>query len=153
MGGASVFGDTSGMATANQEAARSRAEKRRVFVVEDHEFMRRNIVAMLERDPTLGVCGVADDVPAALADITRLKPDLVLTDLALKNSNGLELIKTLRGRDAMMPIVATTMFDVQVNSRAARAMRATAFVAKQDGPEAMISVIHAALCGPASPAA
>jgi DNA-binding NarL/FixJ family response regulator len=112
--------------------------------------MCRTIVAALEREPVLSVCGVADSVPTALAAIFALHPDLVLTDLTLKSSSGLDLIQALRSRAPALPVVATTMFDVRANERQARAAGAAAFASKQDGPDALVAAVYSALSsGPA----
>lgn len=116
--------------------------KNRIYVVEDHPFMRRTIVAALERDPRLAVCGEAENAMEAFAAIVTLHPDLVLTDIELKSSSALDLIKTLRAHAPALPIVATTMFNVGVNERLVRAAGAAGFVAKQDGPERLITVVH-----------
>ena len=116
--------------------------KRKVFVIEDHELMRRSIVEALEREPDLTVCGQAEDAPEALVAIESLHPDLVLTDIQLKSSSGLDLIKNLRAQSPGLPIIATTMFDVRRNERLARAAGASSFVAKQDGPEKLVATVH-----------
>ena len=66
----------------------------------------------------------------------------MLADIQLKSSSGLDLIKAIRAHAPELPIVATTMFDVQRTERLARAAGATAFVAKQDGPEKLIATVH-----------
>lgn len=119
--------------------------KQKIFVVEDHPLMRKSIVAALEREPDLAVCGQAEDAPDALAAIVSLQPDLVLTDLELKNSSGLDLIKALRARSAELPILAITLFDVDRNARLACAAGASAFVPKHDGPERLIAITRALL--------
>ena len=116
--------------------------KRKVFVIEDHELMRRSIVEALEREPDLTVCGQAEDAPEALVAIESLHPDLVLTDIQLKSSSGLDLIKNLRAQSPGLPSIATTMFDVRRNERLARAAGASSFVAKQDGPEKLVATVH-----------
>ena len=116
--------------------------KRRIFVVEDHGLMRRSIVEALERESDLTVCGQADDAQAALAAVESLRPDLVLTDVELKSSSGLDLIKALRERSPETPVVATTMFDAHRTERQARAIGAAGFVAKQDGPEKLIAAVR-----------
>lgn len=116
--------------------------KKRVLVVEDHPLMRRSLVEAIERETDLMVCGQAQDAEDALAAIPLLLPHLVLTDIQLKSSSGLDLIKAIRAHAPELPIVATTMFDVQRTERLARAAGATGFVAKQDGPEKLISTVH-----------
>lgn len=117
----------------------------RIFVVEDHPFMRRSIVAALERESGLVVCGQSDDAPDALAAIDALHPDLVLTDLELKSSSGLDLIRTLNGRDDSPRVVAISMFDGFENQRRAIAAGACGFVAKQHGPGPMVDAVRVAL--------
>src|ERR1035441_6515837 len=95
--------------------------------------MRRSIVEAIEREPDLAVCGQAEDASVALAAILSLPPNLVLTDIQLKSSSGLDLIKFLRARLPVLPIVATTMFDVRRTERVVRAAGASAFVAKGGG--------------------
>lgn len=107
--------------------------------------MRRTMVEALEREAGFVVCGEADDVPAALAAITGQPPDIVLTDLALKSSSGLDLIQTLRVQHPALPVVATTMFNVRAGERQARAAGAAAFASKQDGPDALVTAIRSAL--------
>jgi DNA-binding NarL/FixJ family response regulator len=121
-----------------------RCPKRRVFVVEDHPLMRRSIVEAILREPDLTVCGQAEDEPEVLA-IVSLQPDVVLTDIQLKSSNGLDLIKALRARLTALPIVATTMFDVRRTERLARAAGASGFVSKENGPDQLVATIREVL--------
>lgn len=127
---------------------KSRGRKQRVFLVEDHSLMRRSIIEAIEREPDLTVCGQAEDAPAALAAILSLPPDVVLTDIRLRSSSGLDLIKSLRERLPALPIVATTMFDVRQIERLAHAAGASGFVAKGDGPDKLFAALRQALnCG------
>lgn len=116
--------------------------KNRVFVIEDHPLMRRSIVEAIERESDLTVCGQAEDAKEALAAIASLRPDVVLTDIQLKSSSGLDLIKELHAHAPALPVIATTMFDVRRNERLARAAGASAFVAKQDGPDKLVAAVH-----------
>jgi DNA-binding NarL/FixJ family response regulator len=119
--------------------------KKRIFLVEDHPLMRRSIVEAIEREPDLMVCGQAVDAPTAQDAILSLQPDVVLTDIQLKSSSGLELIKYIHALLPLLPIVATTMFDVRRTERLVRAAGATGFVSKGDGPDALIAIIREAL--------
>ena len=67
---------------------------------------------------------------------------MVLTDIQLKSSSGLDLIRFLRARLPVLPIIATTMFDVRGTERLVRAAGASAFVAKGDGPEQLTAVLR-----------
>jgi DNA-binding NarL/FixJ family response regulator len=125
-------------------SAGPRDPKRRVFVVEDHPLMRRSIVEAIEREPDLTVCGQAEDAPEVPV-IVSLQPDVVLTDIQLKSSSGLDLIRGLRARLTALPIVATTMFDVRRTERLARAAGASGFVSKENGPDQLVATIREVL--------
>jgi DNA-binding NarL/FixJ family response regulator len=119
--------------------------KKYIFVVEDQAAVREGIVETLNREADLGVCGEADDVPPALSAIPHTHPDLVLTDIKLKTSNGLQLIRELRRLYPTLPIVAMTLFDPVGCERQAVAAGATSFALKQEGADKLISVIRKAL--------
>jgi DNA-binding NarL/FixJ family response regulator len=119
--------------------------KKRVFLVEDHSLMRRSIIEAIEREPDLSVCGQAEDAPAALAAILSLPPDVVLTDIRLRSSSGLDLIKSLHERLPALPIVATTMFDARQIERLAHTAGASGFVAKGDGPDKLFAALRGAM--------
>lgn len=104
--------------------------------------MRRSLVEALEREPDLAVCGQAEDAQEAFAAIVSLQPDIVLTDIQLKSSSGLDLIKALRAQSSALPIIATTMFDGRRNERLARLAGASDFASKQEGPEKLIATVR-----------
>jgi two-component system response regulator DevR len=116
--------------------------KKRVFVVDEHELMRRSIVEAIRRESDLDVCGQAGHAQQALAAIVLLQPDIVLTDIELKSSSGLDLIRVLRGNSPDLLIIATTMFDGLRNEQLAVAAGASGFVSKDHGPERLIATIH-----------
>ena len=119
--------------------------KKKVFVVEDQAAVREGIVESLNRETDLRVCGEADDLQPALTAIQAAQPDLVLTDLQLKSSLGLDLIRELRRLYPTLPVVAMTMFDPIGYEKQARASGATGFAVKQEGAGKLIEVIRDAL--------
>lgn len=119
--------------------------KSRVFVVEDHPLMRRSLMEAIQREADLTVCGHAEDAQEAFAAVVSLQPDIVITDIQLKTSSGLDFIEAIRAHAPCLPVVATTMFDVERMERLASAAGASAFVAKQDGPGKLIQVVRNSL--------
>ena len=119
--------------------------KKRVFVVEDHAAVRQGIVETINRETDLVVCGEADEVSLALESLSTASADLVLIDIQLKSSSGLELIRELRRLFPALPTVGMTMFDPVRYERQARAAGASGFVVKQEGAEQMLAAIRRAL--------
>nr|NIL98899.1 response regulator [Planctomycetales bacterium]NIP71074.1 response regulator [Planctomycetales bacterium] len=85
--------------------------KTRVLIVEDHDLVRRGLAALIDGDPELEVCGHAVDVDSALRLLKTAKPTLMIIDLSLKNSNGLELIKKVRAKDDNILMLVSSMHD------------------------------------------
>ena len=137
--------DESSAAAGAFDVPDSGSMKIRVFVIEDHPLMRRSLVEAIERETDLTVCGQAEDAEEAFSAVVSALPDIVLTDIQLKSSSGLDFIKAIRAHSPALPVVATTMFDVQRTERLARAAGASAFVAKQDGPGKLIEVVRDSL--------
>jgi DNA-binding NarL/FixJ family response regulator len=119
--------------------------KKKIFVVEDHAAVRQGIVETINRETDLLVCGEADDVAFALAVISTASADLVLIDIQLKSSSGLELIRELRRLFPVLPTIGMTMFDAVRYEKQARAAGASSFFVKQDGPEKMLAAVRLAL--------
>ncbi|HXG49631.1 MAG TPA: response regulator transcription factor [Methylomirabilota bacterium] len=117
----------------------------KVFVVEDHPAVRQGIIETINRDGGLTVCGEAEDVQPALAAIEAAMPQLVLVDIQLKSSSGLDLIRVLHERFPALPVIAMTMFDPVRYEKQARAAGASAFIVKQEGADKMLEIIHSVL--------
>lgn len=66
-----------------------------VFLVDDHEIVRRGIIDLLSADPELDVVGEAGSVAQALARIPALQPDVAVLDVRLPDGNGIELCREL----------------------------------------------------------
>ncbi|WP_410659090.1 response regulator [Amycolatopsis sp. lyj-112] len=70
----------------------------RVFLVDDHEVVRRGVADMLEEDAALNVVGQAATFSQALARIPALRPDVAVLDVRLPDGNGVELARELRSK-------------------------------------------------------
>lgn len=67
----------------------------KVFLVDDHEIVRRGLIELLGADEELEVVGEAGSVAQALARIPALKPDVAVLDVRLPDGNGIELCRDL----------------------------------------------------------
>ncbi|WP_017600689.1 response regulator [Nocardiopsis lucentensis] len=70
----------------------------RVLLVDDQPLVRAGVRALLERDEDIEVVGESGDGRAALADIGRLRPDVVLLDLQMPSVDGLAVLRELERR-------------------------------------------------------
>ncbi|HWC84059.1 MAG TPA: response regulator transcription factor, partial [Pseudonocardiaceae bacterium] len=69
-----------------------------VFLVDDHEVVRRGVAELLNEEPGLRVIGQASSVTEALARIPALRPDVAVLDIRLPDGNGVELCRDLRSK-------------------------------------------------------
>ncbi|QWF84476.1 DNA-binding transcriptional activator DevR/DosR [Amycolatopsis sp. CA-230715] len=85
-----------------------------VFLVDDHEVVRRGVADLLESDPELTVIGEAASVGQALARIPALRPDIAVLDVRLPDGNGIELCRELRSKlPELHCLMLTTFTDEQ----------------------------------------
>ncbi|OAH57125.1 LuxR family transcriptional regulator [Dietzia cinnamea] len=85
-----------------------------VFLVDDHEVVRRGLVEVLHADPTLEVVGEAGSYAQAMARIPALAPDVALLDVRLPDGNGIELCRELLDRvDGLRCLILTSFTDDQ----------------------------------------
>jgi two-component system response regulator DevR len=67
-----------------------------VFLVDDHELVRRGVAELVDDEPDLTVVGQASSVAEALARVPALRPDVAVLDVRLPDGNGVELCRDLR---------------------------------------------------------
>jgi YesN/AraC family two-component response regulator len=70
--------------------------KTSVFLVDDHPLVRQGLTQIINNESDLEVTGEAADAAQALTDISKQTPDLVIADISLRGTNGLELIKNIK---------------------------------------------------------
>lgn len=103
-----------------------------IFVVDDNVFVREALVMLIEVEPDLAICGVAESAAEALDVLLSVEPDLVLTDFSLPGLSGIELIKRL---GAVKPEQSVAIFSAHaepVCAEQALAAGARGFILKED---------------------
>lgn len=85
-----------------------------VFMVDDHEMVRRGLIDLLGTDPDLTIVGEAANCSQALARIPALAPDVAVLDISLPDGNGIELCRDLLARvDGLRCLMLTSFTDEQ----------------------------------------
>jgi DNA-binding NarL/FixJ family response regulator len=119
--------------------------KARVFLVDDHPLVREHLTALIQREVDLEVCGEAADAPTALALISRQSPDLVILDISLKQSNGLELIKDLKQRWPKLPVLVLSMHDEMLYAERSLRAGALGYITKEEATVSVLSAVRKVL--------
>lgn len=92
--------------------------------------MRLGLTELLSHEPDLTVCGEAEDVEGGLVVIEETRPDLVVVDVSLKESNGLDLVRLLRERKDPPPTLVASVHDEALFASRALAAGARGYVHK-----------------------
>ena len=110
-------------------------------------MVREHLAALLHREPDLVVCGEAEDAPEALARIGELKPDLVIMDISLKQSHGLELLKDLKAQQPKIPVLVLSMHEESLYADRVLGAGAMGYITKQQATRNILSAVRKVLAG------
>jgi len=128
-------------------AALRATETLRVFIVEDHPITRAGLCTIINREHDLAVCGEADDAPSALSLIASTRPSILVTDITLKTSNGIELIKNVLALLPDLSILAMSMHDERVYAERALRAGARGYLMKKEATEYILPAIRTIIGG------
>jgi DNA-binding NarL/FixJ family response regulator len=134
-------------AAARSNANNQRGFKRRVLIVDDHPLMRQGLAQLINQQTDLMVCGEAEDVPGALEQTANLKPDVVIVDLSLKGSDGIELIGILHSRHAQIPLLVLSMHDETLYAERALKAGAWGYIMKQEATNQVLNALRRVMLG------
>lgn len=103
----------------------------RVFLLDDHEIVRRGVADLLNREPDMTVVGEAGTAAAALTTIEACAPDVAVLDVRLGDGNGIEVCRDVRSQfPDISCLILTSFSDDQAVIDAAMA-GASGYVLKQ----------------------
>ncbi|MDI6716758.1 MAG: response regulator transcription factor [Actinomycetota bacterium] len=86
-------------------------EKIRILLADDHEFVRESIHKLLENEPNLEVVGEASDGEQMVALADKLKPDIIIADVAMPKLNGIEATKQIKKANPSVGILVFTAYN------------------------------------------
>jgi DNA-binding NarL/FixJ family response regulator len=121
--------------------------KKTIFLVDDHPIVRKGLAQLIDSEPDLIVIGQGEDAYGALRAIREVSPNLVLVDVSLKDSDGIELLKELKAQSPELPVLVVSMHDESLYAERALRAGAGGYVMKQEPPEVLLSAIRAVLRG------
>jgi two-component system, NarL family, response regulator DevR len=103
----------------------------RVFLVDDHEVVRRGLKDLIEAAEGMSVVGEAETAEQALSLLPRTDPDVAVLDVRLPDGDGVELCRELKSRSEHLKALMLTSFDDEEALMNAVMAGAAGYVLKQ----------------------
>jgi DNA-binding NarL/FixJ family response regulator len=121
--------------------------KSRILLVDDHAVVRFGISQLINRQPDMEICGEEEDATRAMTAIAALKPDLVIADISLKDSSGLELMRNIKAQYPKLPVLIFSIHDEAVYGEIAFRAGALGYLMKGEAVEKVLVSIRRILDG------
>jgi DNA-binding NarL/FixJ family response regulator len=135
------------MPQAKQNQPQTKDRRTRILLVDDHAVVRYGIAQLVNRENDLMVCGEEEEASKALGTITTLKPDLVIADISLKDSSGLELMRNIKAQDPKLPVLVVSAHDESIYAEIAFRAGALGYLMKDQALERIVPAIRRVLSG------
>ena len=119
----------------------------RVLVVDDHPLFRDGVTALLASVADTEVVGTAGDGDAAVREATLTRPDVILMDLDLPGTSGLEATRRIAKASPESAVLVLSMLDDDESVLAAMRAGARGYVLKGAGQEELLAAIRAVAAG------
>jgi len=121
--------------------------RHKILLVEDHPIFRLGLAELINNEDDLVVVGGAESLNQALAAVEDLSPDLVVADITLHESDGIDLVKELSRRYKNLPVLILSMHDEFLYAERALRAGARGYIMKQEAMESIVSAIRNVLDG------
>ena len=122
-------------------------EKIKIMLVEDHPIFRMGMTELINREQDMEVCGHGEDVAGARTVIEKHRPDIVVVDLSLKNSNGLDLVKEINDQYPQISCLVLSMHDESLHAERCILAGAKGYIMKQEASTSVVKAIREILAG------
>src|SRR6202011_4712294 len=126
--------------SATHPHANQSVRRRRILVIDDGDSVR-NIIRIFLEHAGFEVCGEAADGVQAIEQAKKLKPDLIVLDLAMPRMNGAEAASVLSATMPKVPIVLLTLYKNVLGTVLASAVGVKAIIDKTDGMDKLVVLV------------
>jgi DNA-binding NarL/FixJ family response regulator len=132
---------------AKKQQSKAKEERTTIVIVDDHPLIRKGLSELINQEKDLVVCGQAEDAHEAMQVIKTLQPDIVVVDISLKETSGIELIKDIKTQYPSLPVLALSMHDESLYAERALRAGAKGYIMKAEATEKVITGIRTVLSG------
>jgi len=135
------------MAQPKRTEEKPKDSRTRILLVDDHAVVRFGIAQLINKQADMMVCGEEENAARALDAIGSLKPDMVIADISLKDSSGLELMRNIKAQYERLPVLVVSAHDESVYAEVAFRAGALGYLMKEEALEKIVTAIRRVLAG------
>lgn len=118
-----------------------------IFLADDHTIVRQGLAKLLEAEPNLQVVGEAENGRQAVVNVEKLKPDVVLMDIAMPMLNGIEATRQIRKVCPQTKVIILSMHSHDRYISELFSLGASGYLLKSSTGTDIINAIHTAVKG------
>ncbi|MER6185912.1 response regulator transcription factor [Streptomyces sp. NPDC001652] len=130
-----------------EEPAFTAQHPSRVFLLDDHEVVRRGLVDLLDAEADISVVGDAENAEHALLRAPTVRPDVAVLDVRLPDGDGITVCRELRNRMPQLAVLMLTSFDDEDALLDAIMAGASGYVLKQIKGSDLVSAVRTVASG------
>jgi DNA-binding NarL/FixJ family response regulator len=121
--------------------------KHKIYILDDHPIVIEGLTKVINGQEDMQVIGSSDDATTALTQIAKLKPDLVVLDITLKDRSGVDMIKKIKAAVPTTQVLAYSMHDENVYAERCLRAGAMGYLMKGEGGARVVQGIKQILGG------
>ncbi len=122
-------------------------KKHKILIVDDHPIFCLGLAEMINKEADLVVCGSEETAKEACRAIETLAPELVIVDISLKDSNGIDLVEEINRLYAGLPVLVLSMYDESLYAERALLAGARGYIMKQQAIGRVAQAVRKVLAG------
>jgi two-component system, NarL family, nitrate/nitrite response regulator NarL len=115
----------------------------RVLIADDHEVVRKSISSILQSRADIQICGEATNGEEAVSTTQLLKPDLLILDISLPDSNGWEVATAIKKLLPEMPILLLSAYGGKQLNDEVKKRGFQGFISKNDAAKTLLGAVDA----------
>jgi two-component system response regulator NreC len=118
-----------------------------ILLADDHPIVRHGLRTLLEAEADFRVVGEVDDGLAAVEQVERLQPDVLLLDLMMPGLNGLDVTRQVRQRLSGTQVIILSMYASEAYVLQALKNGADGYVLKKSSPDELVEAVREVVAG------
>jgi DNA-binding NarL/FixJ family response regulator len=129
------------------KSMKSMKSMKTVIIIDDHDIVRFGLQTLIDSSSTCRVVDTQDSLVKGVAAIARLAPDLVVCDISMDDSKGLNTVRAVVTAQAPRPVLLLSMHDEMIYAEQTLALGARGYLMKEHAHEYLMQAINTTLGG------